>query len=141
MCIWIVSSYIFGLRFEVEEFCKHSAVNFFDVLIANISWTVAQTPINHAIFWMNVIKTFRCMYVIHFKTDLGLLLRLSQNFKKCTLLDNLRAITHEANIETRQNHTIFFIYFFQAKATNSKSRYHEIIKNPYYILSPEGSQK
>ena len=36
---------------------------FFDVLIVNISWTVAQTPINHSIFWKSVMKTFRCIYV------------------------------------------------------------------------------
>ena len=36
---------------------------FFDILIANISWTVAQTPINHIIFWKTVIRTFRSIYV------------------------------------------------------------------------------
>ena len=32
---------------------------FFDILIANISWTVVQTPINHIIFWKSVTRTFR----------------------------------------------------------------------------------
>ena len=36
---------------------------FFDILIANISWTVAQTPINHSIFWKSVMRTFRCICV------------------------------------------------------------------------------
>ena len=36
---------------------------FFDFLIANISWTVAQTPIRHIIFWITVIKTSRSMHV------------------------------------------------------------------------------
>ena len=36
---------------------------FFDILIANISWTVAPTPINHSIFWKSVMRTFRCIYV------------------------------------------------------------------------------
>ena len=40
---------------------------FFDVLIVNISWTVAQTPINHSIFWKSVMRTFRCIYVNRFK--------------------------------------------------------------------------
>ena len=35
---------------------------FFDILIANISWTVVQTHVNHSIFWKRVIRTFRCMY-------------------------------------------------------------------------------
>ena len=38
---------------------------FFDILIAIISWTVAQTPINHIIIWKTVIRTFRCMYNRH----------------------------------------------------------------------------
>ena len=32
-------------------------------LIANISWTVAQTPINHIIFWKSVMRTLRCIYL------------------------------------------------------------------------------
>ena len=31
---------------------------FFNILITNISWTVAQTPINHSIFWKSVIRNF-----------------------------------------------------------------------------------
>ena len=42
---------------------------FFDILIANISWTVAQTPIRHIIFWKTIIKTFRSMYVNCFNTE------------------------------------------------------------------------
>ena len=33
------------LAYEVEEFCW-----IFDILIANISWTVAQSSMNHIIF-------------------------------------------------------------------------------------------
>ena len=43
------------------NFCRVSM--FFDILITNISWTVAQTPINHNIFWKSVMRTFRCIYV------------------------------------------------------------------------------
>ena len=39
---------------------------FFHILIANISWTVAETPINHIIFWMSVMRSFRCIYVNFF---------------------------------------------------------------------------
>ena len=47
--------------FEVEEFLRNFCwfSIFFDILIANISWTVAQTPINHSIFWKSVMRTFR----------------------------------------------------------------------------------
>ena len=40
------------------NFCWVST--FFDILIANISWTVAQSPI---IFWKSVVRTFICIYV------------------------------------------------------------------------------
>ena len=36
---------------------------FFDISIPNISWTVAQTPTNHGIFWKRVMRTSRCIYV------------------------------------------------------------------------------
>ena len=47
--------------FEIEEFLRNFCwfSIFFDILIANISWTVAQTPINHSIFWKSVMRTFR----------------------------------------------------------------------------------
>ena len=48
-------------RRTLLNFCWVSIV--FDILVANISWTVAQTPINHIIFWKTVIKTFRSIYV------------------------------------------------------------------------------
>ena len=41
-------------------------VSIFDILITNISWTVAHTPINHTIFWKSAIRTFRCVYLICF---------------------------------------------------------------------------
>ena len=54
---------------------------FFDILIANISWTVAQTPINHIIFWKTVMKTFRSIYVNYFNT-LGFLAEVSTKLQK-----------------------------------------------------------
>ena len=39
---------------------------FFDILIANILWTVARTPINDIIFWKSAMRTFRCTYVYCF---------------------------------------------------------------------------
>ena len=43
------------------NFCWFSI--FFDILIANISWTVTQTTINNSILWKSVMRTFRCTYV------------------------------------------------------------------------------
>ena len=80
---------------------------FFDVLIANISWRVVQTPINHIIFWKSVMRTFRL-------TDLVFLLRSAQNCKKCTFSDSLRTITREGNMETRQKNPFFSSTFFRS---------------------------
>ena len=35
---------------------------FFDILIANVSSVVAQTPINHTISWKSVMRLLRCIY-------------------------------------------------------------------------------
>ena len=87
---------------------------FFDILIANISWTVAQTPISHTIFWKSFMKNFRYIYVNCF-SRLRFLGEVST--KKCTFFDNLRTITQEKNMETRwkmENGLIYFIYFFHS---------------------------
>ena len=55
--------------------------HFFYIFIANVSWTVAQTPINHIIFWKTVMKTFRSIYVNYFNT-LGFLAEVSTKLQK-----------------------------------------------------------
>ena len=77
-------------RRTLSNFCWVSIV--FDILIANISWTVAQTPISHIIFWKTVIKSFRFIYEIAL-TGLGFWLKSAQNCRKWTFMDNLRIIT------------------------------------------------
>ena len=61
---------------------------------------MARTPTNHIIFWKSEMKTFRCIYV----TCLNRLSCCVQNNieKKCIFLDNLRTITQEGNMDTRQ---------------------------------------
>ena len=54
-------SEIFLSRRILLNFCWVSI--FFDILIASISWAVAQTPINHSIFWKSAMRTFRCIDV------------------------------------------------------------------------------
>ena len=83
---------------------------FFDILIANISWTVAQTPKRHIIFWKTVIKTFRSIYVNCFNT-LRFLAEVSTKLQKMHFLDNLRTITQEGSTETRQMTPFFYLLF------------------------------
>ena len=35
---------------------------FFNISIANISWTVVRTSINHTIFWKSAMRTLMCVY-------------------------------------------------------------------------------
>ena len=64
--VYCAMTYYFG---DISVWSRRILLNFcwvsifFDVLIVNISWTVAQTPINHSIFWKSVMRTFRCIYV------------------------------------------------------------------------------
>ena len=64
--VYCAMTYYFG---DISVWSRRILLNFcwvsifFDILIANISWTVAQTPINHSIFWKSVMRTFRCIYV------------------------------------------------------------------------------
>ena len=82
--VYYAMTYCFG---DISLWTPRILLNFywvnilFDILIANISWTVAQTPINHIIFWKSVIRTFRHIHV----TCLNrlFLLRSAQNCKKC----------------------------------------------------------
>ena len=64
--VYCAMTYYFG---DISVWSRRILLNFcwvsifFDVLIVNISWTVAQTPINHSIFWKSVMRTFRYIYV------------------------------------------------------------------------------
>ena len=76
----------------------------FDIITANISWKVAQTFIKRIIFWKSVMRTLRCIYVgclnrVRFLAEVNTKLQI----------DNLRNITGEGNIETRQMTMHFLI--------------------------------
>ena len=85
-------------------------------------------------------------------------MRSAQNYKKCTFLDNLRTITQETNMEARQMtpfspNDLWSILVCKIPHFGQKlpirtahqffleSRHPEVIKNPYYVLSPKRSQK
>ena len=84
------------------NFCGVSI--FLNILIANISWTVGQTSINHIIFWKSIRRIFRCIYV----NCCNILGKIGKNALFC-----LRTITQEGSMETRQM-TPFFVYFFHS---------------------------
>ena len=86
------------------NFCLVS-ISFY-ILIINFSWTVAQTPINHSIFWKSIMTTFRCRYANCFNW-LRFLAAVSTKLWKMSFLANLKTITQHRNMETRQT-TPFF---------------------------------
>ena len=117
----VIVYYAMASRFEdISLWNQKTLLNFcwvsiiFDISIANISWTVAQIPINYIIFWKTVI--FRSRYVNCLK-DLGFWLRSAQNCRICIFLDNLKTITQEGSIETKQMtpffHLLFLLYYFK----------------------------
>ena len=85
---------------------------FFDILIANISWTIVQTTINHVIFSKRVKKTFRCIYIsciniFRFTAE------VSTKLQKIHSFGQLKDHESEGNIITRQV-TPFFSSTFSA---------------------------
>ena len=70
--------------------------------------------------------------------DLHLLLRSTQNWKKFTFLDNLRTITQEGNMRTRQMTQKLPIQTSQH--TILETRHPEVTKHLYYVSFPCRSQ-
>ena len=58
--LWFTVSEILRLKSNKNSEVKKTLLSphLFDILIANISWTVTQTPVNHAILWKSVVRTF-----------------------------------------------------------------------------------
>ena len=61
----------------------------------------ASEPHKPCISSISVMRTFRCIYVNCF-TRIWFLAEVSEKLQKCTFIDNLRTITQEGNMETRQ---------------------------------------
>ena len=106
--VYYAMTYCFG---DIRVWSRRILLNFcwvsifFDILIPYISWTVAQTFITIS-FSKSVMRTFRCIYVNCFNT-VRFFAEVSTKFQKMHFLDNLRTITQEGNMETRQM-TAFF---------------------------------
>ena len=82
-------------------------------LNTNISKIVSHSTINNTIFWKYVTIPFRYIYLNCFNR-LRLLAEVSTKFQKMSFLDNLRTITQEGNMATRQMTSFFFIYFLRS---------------------------
>ena len=114
--VYYAMTYCFG---DISVWSRRILLNFcwvsifFDILIANISWTVAQTPINHIIFWKSVMRTFRCIYVNCFNR-LRFLAEVSTKLQKMHFFGQLGIIAQKWNMETRQMTPFFASTFFSS---------------------------
>ena len=107
---------------DVSAWNRTTLLNFcwviivFDILIANISWTVAQTSINHIIFWKTVIRILRSIYVNCFNRR-RFLTAVSAKLQKMHFFGYLRTITQEGSMKTRQmtpfSHLPFLLFHFK----------------------------
>ena len=106
---------------------------FSDILIANISWTVALTSLNYTIFWKGVMRTFRSIYV-NYLTDFGFLLRSGQNCRKYTFFGNLWTITQEKNMEKLDKWSHFCICFFRSNCLQHSFLYLKTAKIYFHVV-------
>ena len=67
----------------------------------HISETVSHSITNNTNFWKCIKRPFRCLYVNCFN-QLRFLAEVSTELQKMHFLDNLRTITQEGSMETRQ---------------------------------------
>ena len=72
----------------------------------HISETVSYSITNNTNFWKGITRPFRCLYVNCFN-QFRFLAEVSTELQKMHFLDNLRTITQEGSMETRQM-TLFF---------------------------------
>ena len=92
------------------NFCWVST--FLDISFFNISWIreISRSPIKNTIFWKSMMRSFGCIEINCFNI-FRFLAEVSTNLQKCTILDNLRTITWERKIESRQTTPFFHLPF------------------------------
>ena len=101
-------------RRALLNFCWVSIV--FDILIANISWMVAQVPINHIIFWKTVTKTFKSIYINYFNR-LRILAEVSTKLHKMHFFGQFKDYNSGRKHGNKTNdpvfHLLFLLYYFK----------------------------
>ena len=117
--LWLRVLKIF--TFEVDEFLLNFCwASIFLKLIPQYLVNCCADPIKHTTFWKSMMRSFR---------------RWSQICKKCTILGNLRTITHEKKKETRQM-TPFFIYFLSSNSLGDSFLYLKNVKIHFHGVPP-----
>ena len=91
---------------------------FFDILIANNSWTLAQTPINHIILKKSVMRTFRCIYTSCFNR-LRFFAENRTKLQKMNFFGQFRTTPLLGNMEVRQMASFFHLLFSALTVCNT----------------------
>ena len=166
-CFWIVR--VWNPRILLS-FCWFSI--FFYFSITNISRMVVQTPLNHIIFWMCVMRTFRFIYVNYFNKP-RFFAEISTKLLKMYFFGQSNDHNSGNKHGNCTNDYLFVTFIFVFKNSQNsfscgltfgpfwsvkysisgklptrtvhhtflKSRHSKVIKNPCYVLSPDGKQK
>ena len=108
--VWATIHEILAIKTSKEEVDSAEILQNSSTSNSKISETMIHCIISNTIFWKCVTRPFRPISVIAL-IELDFLLRSAQYCKKCIFLDNLKTITQEWNMETRQM-TPFFSFTF-----------------------------
>ena len=107
---------------------------FFDILIANISWTIVQTTINHVIFSKRVKRTFRCIYVSCINI-FRFAAAVSTKLQKIHSFGQLKDHKSEGNMITKQVTPFFSSTFSAITVCNIHFFYLKIVKIHFQVVS------
>ena len=100
-----------------------------DILIAYISGTVAPIPINHTIFWKNIMRTFRCIYVNCFNR-LRVLAEVSTELLKMHFFGQFT----DRNSRSRQITTFFSSTFSALTACKIHFLYLKLVNIHFHVV-------
>ena len=107
--VWATAHEILAIKISKMILCRNSKkISSFSN--PNISKTVSHRIINNTISWKCITRPFRYIHVNCFKR-LRYLAEVSTKLQKCTFLDNLRTITQDGNMKTRQAIPCFDLLF------------------------------
>ena len=99
--VWATVHEILGINLSKKLLTQQKFLKNYLTSNTHTIKTVSQSIINNINFWKCVTRPFRCIYV-NCSNQLGFLAEVSTKLKKMHFLDNLRTITQEGSMETRQ---------------------------------------
>ena len=106
MEVWATVHDILAIKISKKMLTQQKFLKNYSTSNTHTSETVSHSIINNTNFWKCVTRPFRCIYVNCFNR-LRFLAEISTNLQKIHFLDNLRTITQEGSMETKQMTSFF----------------------------------